>query len=126
MHNLSEMAKASQPTTAQLRRGAANLSYRTQQLSNAAVLLRTGFPAQFERNIGIVVRNSLVESALANARVMAYFLHKRPDAKYLHVFHFKSGWTHEISEQIGRIIGLVSEYLAPCHPRKPKGRGAPG
>jgi hypothetical protein len=65
------------------------------------------------------VQNVLIESALVNARVLAYFLSKRP-GKEVVAGDFVVSW--QPRTDLGRLIGLISDHLAHAKHIVPPGR----
>jgi hypothetical protein len=104
--------KSEPPSKAQLRKASGNLSYRSQQLAEVVSLMVTGFPALFEDDIRIVITNAFVEAALVNSRALAYFLTPSPRQRDVHFSHFAPDWKNDVCAVAGRIVGVVSEYLA--------------
>ena len=72
------------------------------------------------------IRNALIESALANARALAYFFMPQPHDDDAHFSHYDSEWTHPISAITGRIIGAASEHLAHAKLGARQGEPHPG
>ena len=61
-----------------------------------------------------VVHNALIEWALVNARVLAYFVSKPRRKREVTAYDFlsESLWDHRGAEpDVGRLIGLVSNHL---------------
>lgn len=93
------------PTSEQLRSGALGISYRAKQLAEVAELIhqryRIAVPhARFLNTIP----NALVESALVNARVLAYFF---TDADEVKASHFGTTWVD------AEVVGLAAEVEVP-------------
>ena len=104
-------------TTRQLETQAHALSYRAQQLAYVALLQSRGVVGRIDDAfVRGVIRNALIESALSHARALAYFLSGSPHDIDMHFSDFNSDWVDAVSEQTGRIIGLVSEHLAHSQP----------
>lgn len=117
---------ANWPTDAQLSQAAGGISYRAQQLAHAVVLVRAGFSRFLAPGVSETVQNALVESALTNARAMAYFLAPRPKNNDVHFSHYSSTWVTPLSDVHGVIIGVVSEHLSHSTLGSPEGRMHPG
>jgi hypothetical protein len=114
-------------TTRQLETQAHALSYRAQQLAYVALLQSRGVVGRIDDAfVRGVIRNALIESALSHARALAYFLSGSPHDIDMHFSDFNSDWVDAVSEQTGRIIGLVSEHLAHSQPGDPQGEPHPG
>ena len=110
-------------TKANLQIGARRMSYRAQQLVNVANNL--GFPSLFEPTLEKIVRNAFIESALAHARVFAYFFGEEPRKEDYHYSYYDSEWNLD-RQPPGRIIGSISEHLAHSVIADPQGEGHPG
>lgn len=65
------------------------------------------------------VQNALIESALVNARVLAYFLSKKP-GKEVVAGDFLPAWTPR--SDLGRLIGLISDHLTHAKHIPPPGQ----
>jgi len=107
----------------QLRNGARGIAYRAQQLTNVAILQNRVGVARIlnleslsneghRRIVVTTLSNALIESALANARTLAFFLHERRREADLHYSHFIPEWADDVSTVTGRAIGTISEYLS--------------
>ena len=116
-------------TGEQLRRGAAGLSYRAEQL--AFVTMLSPLPRAVGERGARAIWNARIESVLVHGRALSYFLRANTPAKGdLHYTHYsKSVWSkgaRRIDEIASKIIDLASTHLAHASIGKPGWEPHPG
>ena len=103
-------------TEEQLRRGAEGVCYRARQMTDFFTVWKIGLPEETDYRIRGPIDNALTESALINARTLAYFLQPELEGSDIHFSDFLPGWIDPISEPARAIIDPVSRYLAQSSP----------
>ncbi len=113
---------AAKPTNAQLATGAHAVAYRAEQLVVCfAVLFRTGFaaPAWTRQSI----RNAVVESALSNARGLAYFFTRSAD---VHTSMYIAEWNDPVVAIAAAVEEPISRHLSHATKGAKEGEPHPG
>jgi hypothetical protein len=97
------------PLTAdQLRVSAGGIAYRARQLASGAELLSRGLPFRVDdRRTLEVINNALVESALVNARVLAWFF----QGQDVSAREFLPAWDDEVRRVADEIASTISRHL---------------
>jgi hypothetical protein len=105
---------ASAPTRPQLENGAHGISYRAEQLAGVVGLYVPAGPRVFvraaDRDYLTMVNSALVESALVNARALAWFFFGQSD-KYVNAAMFSPQWHDDVSTIGRKIIGPIARHL---------------
>lgn len=110
-------------TEAQRRNGALGVAYRSQQLARVGVLMATRVNLRSPVAWSLeAVNNALIESALINARALAYFFADNTD-KNVNVHWYGLTSPNDLRSVAGMIIGAVSESLG--HATKGEVDGTP-
>jgi hypothetical protein len=109
-------------TAEQLQVGANGIAYRAQQLAGVAVLLRPHLTLSVETWIGQVINNALIESALVEARVLAWFF----AGKNVCTSDFLPGWKHLPTALTDKIIATISRHLSHAMENAAEGEPHPG
>jgi len=100
---------ASTRTDEQRAAGASGIAYRAAQLADVARLLGLQVPLIARQDWMLrAINDALVESALVNARAVAWFFTKSSD---VHMSWFIGDWQDGIVDIAGAAVGPISRYL---------------
>lgn len=110
-------------TRAQLDSGADAIWYRAFQLYNANYLLESVAPV-LEENPGLYIRNAAIDSALINARGLAWFLQsKTPSGGEVHASRYVDPWSDSMPAVTSATIDSASKHVG--HTKFGPKNGAP-
>jgi hypothetical protein len=107
-------------TPAQVENGARAVAYRAEQLAGVASLRR--FHAENMR-AATTMQNALVESALVNARGLAWFFTRKSD---VHTSMFLTDWSDSVVAVARKIVPPISRHLGHVTAGAPEGEPHPG
>ena len=105
---------AGQPTRQQLRNGASGIAYRAWQLAGVAELLHGAGLRAPDPRAATTANNALIESALGNARGLAWFFTRRSD---VHFSMYDPTWSNDdivavaakVEEPVSRFFSHASK-----------------
>jgi hypothetical protein len=112
------------PTRAQLKNGAQGIAYRAEHLAELAALFHSGLPIRVpDARVVKTIRNALIESALVNARALAWFFTQTSD---VNTSMLRSKWEDDVVTVAGKVIGPVSQHLSHATTGSKTGEKHPG
>ncbi len=111
-------------TRAQLENGAQGIAYRAEQLAEVTTLLHCGLTLWVpDDRVRKTIRNALIESALVNARALAWFFTRESD---VNTSMFLCNWEDDVVTLAGEVIGPVSRHLGHATTGSKEGERQPG
>jgi hypothetical protein len=110
-------------TRAQLENGAHGIAYRAWSLAGVASLIRRQVQIRAEPRDRLTISNSLIASALVDARALAWFF---TDASDVNVAMFDPSWTDDVTAVVGEIVAPVSRHLGHATTGDKAGEPHPG
>jgi hypothetical protein len=113
------------PTTAQLENGARAVAFRAWQLAGVAMMLHAGevLRGADQRSL-YTIQNALVESALVNARGLAWFLTAHGNDVSLEMYGLPRD--DEVGKLRGVIVSTISQHVSHVTTGRPEGEPLPG